>query len=367
MFKKQNSIKFNFDVEKKLNVKISRDEVEPNVTDLSNVSKIIKNKNILITGGTGSIGNAILNQALLYNPAKITIFSRDEQKQLQMKKEYYNYSNVDFQLGDVRSIENMMSACKNQDIVFHTAALKDVVSDELNPHEAIDTNTNGTRNMIAAAVERKVKQVVNISTDKAVCPTSVLGATKLLAEKLIINKSKKQTNTIFCNVRFGNVIGSRGSIIPIWIDQIQRKKTMTITDPHMTRFMMTLDDAARLVLHAATISKGGETIILKMKAATVGNLAKATKNIMSKKLSLASDEICEKTTGRRNGEKIHEALLSEEEKNHTVESKDFLIINNHVSCQNKTFESKWTDSDATDQMSYSEIAQTVSDCLKSLK
>jgi len=345
--------------------RVKENTIEANIVDTSSISKVVKNKNMLITGGTGSIGRAILNQVLPHEPANIIIFSRDEQKQLQMKKDYCDYSNISFRLGDTRNKDNLISACKNQDVVFHTSALKDIVSDELNPDEAIDTNTIGTRNLIAASIEQKVKRVVNISTDKAVYSTSVLGATKFLAERLIIAANKRQQDTILCNVRFGNVVGSRGSIIPVLAEQIQKNRTITITDPEMTRFMMTLDAAAKLVLGVSSISKGGETIVLKMKSTTVRKIANEIKNIVSEKTGLDIKSIKEKLIGRRESEKLHEALLSEEEMSCTFEHGDFLIIDNDNNWpnQNKNFNPKWTYSNTTEKFSDSEIYQIVLKCL----
>lgn len=335
------------------------------IQHFSLLSSILKDKNILITGATGSIGKTILRQVLLYKPKHVTLLSRDEHKQLEMKKFYGKRYDIDFQLGDIRNLSILMSVCKNQDVVFHTAALKDVVSDELNPWEAIETNVIGTRNIIEASIERNVRKVINISTDKAVYPTSVLGGSKMLAERLITDANKKQKNTIFCNVRFGNVIGSRGSVIPVLVKQIRKKRIITITDPDMTRFMMTLDDAVKLVLHAAAISKGGETIVLKMKSICIEQLIKAIKLMVAEKDGIDLECIKTKVIGSRKGEKIHEMLLSKEESSHVTEKDSFLIINqNEINDKSNNFDQKWIYSNTTDKLSNLEISRIVSKYLE---
>ncbi len=331
----------------------------------SSSPSVIKDKNILITGGTGSIGRTILEHILLHEPKHVVLLNRDQHRQLEMQKFYRKRSNIEFQLGDVRNLNTMMNVCKNKDVIFHTAALKDVVLDELNPSESIETNVIGTRNLIYAAVERKAKRVVNISTDKAVYPTSVLGGTKMLAERLITDASRHQKDTIFCNVRFGNVVGSSGSVIPVLVNKIRKKRTVAITDPDMTRFMMTLDDAVQLVLHAAAISMGGETMVLKMKAVRIGNLIEGIKSVVAQNDGFDLKRVKTKIIGSRNGEKTHEMLLSKEELTHVVETNDFLIYNqNFTQTQNGTFDQKWIYSNTVEQFSWSEICKIVSDHLE---
>ena len=240
--------------------------------DLKNT---FENKKILVTGGTGCIGSEIVKRLLTYEPAVVRIFSNDEDNTYRMIQELGRVRTTRFLIGDVRDKERLIMAMKDIDIVYHAAALKHVPLCEYNPFEAIKTNVLGTQNVIEAALINGVKKVINISTDKAVNPTNTMGATKLLSEKLIIDANfyKGNRNTTFSSVRFGNVLFSRGSVIPVFEKQIEQKKSITITDPNMTRFIMSISHTIDLVFKATLLAKGGEIFILKMPVAKLGDLA----------------------------------------------------------------------------------------------
>lgn len=325
------------------------------------MGSFLQNKKILITGGTGSIGNSILRQALKHHPKEVLIFSRDEMKQYDMQTEYENTKNVKFFIGDVYNQKSILHACKNMDIIFHAAAIKQVPITENFPTEAINTNVIGTQNVIDAAIDCGVRQLVNISTDKAVEPTSVLGTTKRLAEKLIISANKKNTLTIFCSVRFGNVLGSRGSVIPKLEKQIRLRQTVTVTDMQMTRFIMSIDAASKLVLDAAKIAKGGEIFVLKMKSAFIKDYVNATINHVSKDLNLSRKKISIKIIGKRAGEKIHERLLDDEEMNRIEEKPNFIIVKPHVIKQKRKIDAKWFSSKTSPRLSIKEMEKMVSE------
>lgn len=265
-------------------------------------------KILLITGGTGSFGNAFLNKAIANNEfSEIRIFSRDEKKQDDLRKSL-NDPRVKFYIGDVRDASSVYSAVKGVDYIFHAAALKQVPSCEFFPLEAIKTNVLGTENVLAAAETFDVKKTVILSTDKAAYPINAMGMTKALMEKVMVAKSRSldDSKSIFCGTRYGNVMGSRGSVIPLFIEQIKTGKTLTITDPEMTRFMMTLDDAVELVLYAFKNGKQGDIYVQKSPAATVSVLAQALIELYGSKSSI--QEI-----GIRHGEKKYETLVTSEE------------------------------------------------------
>ncbi len=271
---------------------------------------MFKNKTILITGGTGSFGHSFLKRLLKLKtpPKEIRIFSRDEKKQDDMRKTY-NYSNIKFFIGDVRDKSSLDLPIKNVDFIFHAAALKQVPSCEFYPLEALKTNVLGTENVLVSAIKNKVTKVVCLSTDKAVYPINAMGMTKALMEKNAISKSLlKQNSTVVCVTRYGNVMGSRGSVIPLFIKQIQDKKPITVTNREMTRFMMTMDDALDLVLFAFKNGKNGDLFVKKTPSTTIDTLCKS----LIKKLSLKKNYLI-KTIGTRHGEKIHETLLNSEE------------------------------------------------------
>jgi UDP-N-acetylglucosamine 4,6-dehydratase len=264
-------------------------------------------KTFLITGGTGSFGNAVLNRLLKTDAREIRIFSRDEKKQHDMRMSYDNYR-VKFYIGDVRNADSIRDAMYGVDYVFHAAALKQVPSCEFYPMEAIRTNALGTENALNAAVEAGVHRMIVLSTDKAVYPINVMGITKALLEKLMVAKSRTvdQARTILCGTRYGNVMGSRGSVIPFFLDLIRAGKPITVTDPHMTRFLLTLEDAVELVIFAFDHANSGDIFVQKAPACTIGDLAQAM-------VELFQSDSPIRVIGTRHGEKLHETLLSREE------------------------------------------------------
>ncbi len=268
---------------------------------------MFKNKTLLITGGTGSFGNAVLDRFLDSDIAEIRIFSRDEKKQHDMRL-LYNNDKIKFYIGDVRSYDSLDTAMVGVDYVFSAAALKQVPSCEFYPIEAVKTNVLGTENTLKAAVKNNVQNVIVLSTDKAVYPINAMGMSKALMEKVTVATSRNVPvgGTTLCNTRYGNVMASRGSVIPLFVEQIKAGKALTITDPDMTRFMMSLPDAVELVLFAFKNGYQGDTFVQKAPAATVLTLTQALLKIFN-----ASNEI--RILGTRHGEKKHEALLSREE------------------------------------------------------
>lgn len=265
-------------------------------------------KKLLISGGTGSFGNAVLKRFLGTDIAEIRIFSRDEKKQDDMRKHYDN-SKLKFYIGDVRDYQSVLNATRGVDYIFHAAALKQVPSCEFHPMEAVKTNVIGTDNVLEAAIQNEVKRVVCLSTDKAVYPINAMGISKAMMEKVMVAKSRNvdETKTVICGTRYGNVMASRGSVIPLFIDQIRAGKALSITDPNMTRFMMTLADAVDLVLYAFEHGNNGDLFVQKAPAATVETLARALTALMG----LPQHPI--QIIGTRHGEKLYEALLSREE------------------------------------------------------
>ena len=269
--------------------------------------KLLKNKTIMITGGTGSFGSTAVKKFISSNAKEVRIFSRDEKKQEDMRLNLKN-SKAKFFIGDVRDKDSLFHAMKGVDYIFHAAALKQVPSCEFYPMEALQTNIMGTENVMNMALKNKVKRVVILSTDKAVYPINAMGISKAMMEKLMIAKSRncKKGETIFCATRYGNVMSSRGSVIPLFVDLIKSKKLITITDPNMTRFLMSLEDSVNLVLHAFQYGKQGDIFIQKAPASSILDLAEALKELFS-----AQNRI--KTIGTRHGEKLYESLLSREE------------------------------------------------------
>lgn len=266
-------------------------------------------KILLITGGTGSFGHAVLKRFMNTDIGEIRIFSRDEKKQEDMRKRY-NSSRLKFYVGDVRDYHAVLNVTRNVDYIFHAAALKQVPSCEFHPLEAVKTNVLGTENVLEAAIQNQVSRVVCLSTDKAVYPINAMGISKAMMEKIMVAKSRQldDRHTIICGTRYGNVMASRGSVIPLFIDQILRNKPLTITDPMMTRFMMTLDEAVNLVLYAFDNAKNGDIFVQKAPASTIGNLANALSNILIDRADCPMQII-----GTRHGEKLYEVLLSREE------------------------------------------------------
>lgn len=269
---------------------------------------MLDKKSILITGGTGSFGNAVLGRFLDTAIEEIRIFSRDEKKQDDMRKRYAN-PKLKFYLGDVRDYNSVLNATRGVDFIYHAAALKQVPSCEFHPMEAVKTNVIGTENVLEAAIQNQVHRVVCLSTDKAVYPINAMGISKAMMEKVMVAKSRNvdPAKTVICGTRYGNVMASRGSVIPLFIEQILSDKPLTITDPNMTRFMMTLADAVDLVLYAFEHGNNGDLFVQKAPAATIETLARALTGLVGK------PEHPINVIGTRHGEKLFEALLSREE------------------------------------------------------
>ena len=266
---------------------------------------MFKNKTILVTGGTGSFGNAVLRRFLDTDIGEIRIFSRDEKKQDDMRSIYQN-PKLKFHIGDVRGYQSVRAAMEGVDYVFQAAALKQVPSCEFFPGEAVRTNILGTENVVNAAVDAGVKNVICLSTDKAVYPINAMGMSKALMEKTALAKSRSARDTIICVTRYGNVMCSRGSVIPLFIKQIRENGTLTVTDPNMTRFMMSLEDAVELVLYAFENGNSGDTFIQKAPASTIKLLAETLCEIFNYPMNI-------REIGTRHGEKLYESLLTREE------------------------------------------------------
>lgn len=284
-------------------------------------SQIFKDKKILITGGTGSFGNIFVSELLKYSPKEVIVFSRDENKQGAMKM-LYNNSKLRFVLGDVRDIRSVKEATRGIDIIVHAAALKWIPEVELNVWEGVKTNVIGTQNIIEAARDANVEKVVALSTDKAVEPINAYGMSKALQERLITtaNLYDNDTRTIFVSIRYGNVLGSRGSVVPIFRSLIEARKPLTLTDPTMTRFLITLDESVQLVLKALEEGVGGEVFVRKMPAHTIGDLVDIMLKDVPKRKRMVT------TIGIRPGEKIHELLVSKAESIRTVDMGSYYII-----------------------------------------
>jgi len=266
---------------------------------------ILKDKVLLITGGTGSFGNAVLNRLLDTDIKEIRIFSRDEKKQDDMRQKLNNHK-VKFYIGDVRDRHSINEAMTGVDFLFHAAALKQVPSCEFFPIQAVHTNIIGTENVLNAAISNRVKKVVCLSTDKAVYPINAMGISKAMMEKVMVAKSRNSGETIISGTRYGNVMASRGSVIPLFHNQIINNQPITITDPNMTRFMMSLEDAVELVLYAFQNGSSGDIFVQKAPASTIGDLANALKKIYKSNVQIS-------VIGTRHAEKLYETLLSKEE------------------------------------------------------
>jgi len=280
---------------------------------------MFKNKILLITGGTGSFGNAVLRRFLDTNIKEIRIFSRDEKKQDDMRKQYNN-EKLKFYLGDVRDVNSVNDAVRGVDFIFHAAALKQVPSCEFYPMQAVQTNVIGTENVLNAAINANVSKVIVLSTDKAVYPINAMGVSKAMMERVAVAKSRNITNTMIACTRYGNVMASRGSVIPLFMEQIKDGKTITITDPAMTRFMMSLDQAVELVLFAFDHGENGDIFVQKAPASTVELLANTLKNMLGK----PEHEV--RVIGTRHGEKLYETLLTKEEMVKAIDMGDYYRI-----------------------------------------
>ncbi len=279
---------------------------------------MFKDKTLLITGGTGSFGNAVVKRFIDTDIGEIRIFSRDEKKQDDMRKAF-GRSKLKFMIGDVRDITSVRAAVVGADYIFHAAALKQVPSCEFFPMEAVKTNVLGTENVLSAAIEARVRKVVCLSTDKAVYPINAMGMSKALMEKTFIAKSRTSRNTLICGTRYGNVMASRGSVIPLFIDQIKAGEPLTLTDPGMTRFLMNLEEAIDLVLFAFEHAQPGDLMVKKSPASTIGELAQGLKTMFG-----VDNEV--KIIGVRMGEKIHETLLTREERAAAIDMGDFFQV-----------------------------------------
>ena len=278
----------------------------------------------MITGGTGSFGHQMIIELMKYKPKLIRIFSRDEDKQHSLRQELLESSileKIQFVIGDVRDYDRMYSVTKDMDIIFHAAALKQVPSVEAHPYEAVKTNIIGAYNVVTAAVARNVSKVIAVSTDKAVKPVNAMGMTKALQEKLILSDEITKDKTTFCCVRYGNVLGSRGSVIPLWDKRLEQNKPLPITHPDMTRFVLTLTQAIDLVFYSLKNGKGGEIFVKKAPATKMVTLARAYAELKTGKKNYPLEYI-----GIRAGEKIDEVLVSEEEMRRVSEKKDHFVI-----------------------------------------
>lgn len=280
-----------------------------------------KNKKILITGGTGSFGSTFLKKLIKTDFSEIRVFSRDEKKQDDLRKSLTN-KKIKFYIGDTRDYSSILDACRNIDYIFHAAALKQVPSCEFFPMEAIKTNILGSENLLNAAVNSNVKKVVVLSTDKAVYPINAMGMTKALMEKICLAKSRQsKSKTIICATRYGNVMSSRGSVIPLFIDLIKNGKDITVTDKKMTRFLMSLDDSINLVSHALLNGNSGDIFVQKSPAAYVSDIALGLKKYFNSNSKI-------RYIGIRHGEKLYESLVSKEEMSRAIESKNYFQIKN---------------------------------------
>ena len=281
---------------------------------------MFKNKTLLITGGTGSFGNAVLDRFLNTDIKEIRIFSRDEKKQDDMRRLYMN-DKIKFYIGDVRDIESIKNAMHDVNYIFHAAALKQVPSCEFFPLEAVKTNIIGTDNVLTAAIEAGVKKVICLSTDKATYPINAMGISKAMMEKILIAKSRtvSPNKTIICGTRYGNVIASRGSVIPLFVEQIKNGQPLTVTDPNMTRFLMSIDEAIELVIFAFENANSGDIMVQKAPASTIGDLAQAVKELFNAEKKI-------KIIGTRHGEKLYETLLTREEHNRAEDMGGFYRV-----------------------------------------
>ena len=281
---------------------------------------MFKNKVLLITGGTGSFGNAVLKRFLNSDISEIRIFSRDEKKQEDLRISLNN-DKIKFYIGDVRDYDSIYQALNGVDYVFHAAALKQVPSCEFYPMEAVRTNILGAENVMKAAIERNVKRLLILSTDKAVYPINAMGMSKAMMERVMVSKARmrKGNETVLCATRYGNVMASRGSVIPLFVDQIKNNKELTITDPNMTRFLMSLEDSVDLVLHAFKNAEQGDIFVQKAPASSILDLAKALIDLYKSDSSI-------KIIGTRHGEKLYESLLSREEMAKSDESDKYYRV-----------------------------------------
>jgi len=323
---------------------------------------LLEGKKILITGGTGSLGQAITKKLLEFDVDIIRIFSRDEWKQVKMESEFNNDSRLRFLIGDVRDKERLTQALEDINIVIHTAALKQVPVAEYNPFEAVKTNVYGTQNLIESCLGKNIELALAIGTDKAVAPFNTYGTTKLLMERLFIsaNYYKGKHNIKFSCVRYGNVLGSRGSIVPTFLNQIKTGKKITITDPNMTRFNITMNNAINLILRAIKSGMGGEVFVPKLKAYKVGDIKDAVVELSNKNYEVEKIPV-------RPGEKFHESLISIDEIRNTFETKeDYIIIDEPTQNQNKVKIQNFKKSNLNDSYSSDKVELLTKNELKQI-
>ena len=303
------------------------------------MKNIFQGKSILVTGGTGSVGSEIVRRVLQYDPKVVRVFGSDEDTQFNLSQELQGYSNIRLLIGDVRDKERLARAVEGIDFIFHAAALKHVPLCEYNPFEAVKTNVLGTQNVIEGALMAEIEKLITISTDKAVNPVNVMGATKLLAERLTIsaNYYKGARKAAFSCVRFGNVLDSRGSAVPLFRKQIEQGGPVTITDADMTRFVMSISTAVELVLKAAEIARGGEIFILKMPALRIGDLAEVMIEELAPQYGYNPKDINVEIISKRLGEKHDEELMTRDEAENAYELDDMFVVTPHTPGGNLAF------------------------------
>lgn len=294
----------------------------------ADVGSLISGRTILVTGGTGSIGSALVGALFAHEPQAVRVLSRDDTKQFELGQRFRHEPRLRLLIGDVRDRARMTRAMNGVDLVFHAAALKHVPASEFNPFEATETNVRGTQNVVESAIDTGVERVLTISTDKAVAPTNVMGATKLLSERLMVaaQSYRGPAATRFAAVRFGNVIGSRGSLVPLIREQVARGGPVTVTDPEMTRYLMPIEDAVHLSLEAMFRMSGGEIFILKMPRVRIGDLVDVLISEYAPEFGYDPTSIAVETIGRRPGEKTDEALLTSDEAQHAIEFADMYVV-----------------------------------------
>jgi FlaA1/EpsC-like NDP-sugar epimerase len=292
------------------------------------MNNFFKDRTVLVTGGSGSFGKVIVRRLLQLGPRVVRIFSRDESKHFEMRRDFGERADVRFLVGDVRDKERLLRAMEDVEIVYHAAGLKHVVSCEYNPFEAVKTNIIGTQNVIDAAMEARAQKVIFTSTDKAVNPCNTMGATKLMAEKLMTaaNQRRGSRETVFATVRFGNVLGPRGSVVPHFQHQLRTRRRITVTNPDMTRYVMNEANAVDLVLRATELAQGGEIFILKMPAIRVGDLAEVMVETYAAAHDIPREHIEVETIGALPGEKIYEELMTAQEQTRALELPDMFVV-----------------------------------------
>lgn len=327
-----------------------------------------KGKVVLVTGGTGSIGSEIVREILKYPVRQIRIFSRDEYKQYILHNEFSNLplGKINFLIGDIRDRHRVALAMENVDYVYSAAAMKHVSLCERNPFEAVKTNVLGIQNLVEEALVADVKKFTHISTDKAAMPVNVMGATKLLSEKIVTTAEnyKGSHRTIFSVVRFGNVFGSRGSVAPLFVEQIKKGGPVTLTDENMTRFMMRIPQAAQLVLDASLLSRGGELFILKMPVMKIKDLAQTMIDVLAPQFGLKKENIKIKIIGKKSGEKVYEQLMIEEDSREVCENKTMFCLTPAKVKGFKKSKTKCFKSDEVELLSPQELAKMLKDHFK---